>query len=450
MEVSCMRRILLMVLAGLVLVSTAVGCKTTDTGSENTTPSGGSGNTKTEWPKYEITGQTVKYLCWSNKKDLEDSTTYLYRSNALLKEHYNCEISIVRTTYEELPTKAASLVLSGESPDLIFYKDQDNPGFIKNNIVQETSKYIDYSLPLWKDMKSVNERLSYQGKQYFIAFNEFNDSYVYYWKNIFTDAGLETPLELYKKNEWTLSKFQELAKAVTADTDRNGVVDLYGFSVHPYEVFQCNNVDFVTVDANGKYTNNLRDPGHNAFFDFMYNTGSIGDNSRLMAYNNTSDFTAKKTAMYWGNAWVLSTLYDQFKAGEMEFAPSPKVDAKDQYYVKGRVDGAWIANGASNPGGAAAYLAVCRFMAFDEEYKAAQRVVDQEKSGFNEETYALFDEMNSDKFTKVYYKQPGVGNWGNDAMWNLWSDVGLWNVPWASTVEKFYPVLQEEIDQANK
>ena len=62
---------------------------------------------------------------------------------------------------------------------------------------------------------------------------------------------------------------------------------------------------------------------------------------------------------------------------------------------------------------------------------------------------ALFDEMDSDKFTLVFPRASSVGEWGNSAMWELWNEVGVYEVPWTSVLEKYYPILQSEIEAAN-
>ena len=52
---------------------------------------------------------------------------------------------------------------------------------------------------------------------------------IYFNKTLFEAAGLETPLELAKKGEWTWEKFEEAAKAIASGkgTDRNYGAILY-------------------------------------------------------------------------------------------------------------------------------------------------------------------------------------------------------------------------------
>ena len=134
----------------------------------------------------------------------------------------------------------------------------------------------------------------------------------------------------------------------------------------------------------------------------------------------------------------------------MDFAPSPRLDGSDVTYAGGRVNGYWIGKDCANPGGAAAFLACSRYVNASKEYAAYRQERSETRYGYTAEQEALLDEMrNSDKFVFLRAPSLGVGNWGYDAMWVLWSDVGLFEVPWSSTVEKFYPILQEEIDITN-
>ncbi len=407
-------------------------------------------------PEFDITGDKVTILCWggSTKALVHTEGGQYYRVNQLLKEHYGIEIEVIRTTYEQLPSKAASLIISDNAPDLIFYKDEDFPSFIVQNVAQEVSPWIDFSDPFWADLQPTADMWKYKDGYYLIPSNKvYNDSYIYYWKDMFEDAGLETPLELYRNGEWTLSKMQEMMYELTLDEDRDGIMDVYGLCMHSNMGYYITGEDFVNYDpVTGLFENNLRNPAHNAYFDFQYNTSSAVDGSRLMAFNAGPDFIGRKAAMLWSAAWIRTTFSEYIKSGQVEFAPSPILDGAESCCVKGRTDVYWMGKGCKNPGGAAAVLACMRYMNVDPELQAKYEKEDQEIYGWTDEQKALMKEMDeSPYFTKLIFRHAGVGNWGNAAegQWNLWSDVGLFEVPWLSTVEKFYPVLQAEIDVAN-
>ncbi len=442
-----------LVIALILAVAACAACNSGTPSASDGASSGASSEVSVTLPEYTIASDTVHMLCWTGQDAVTSETGSFYKPNELMKQRYNCSMKIVRTTYEELPTKAAALVLSNDAPELIFFKDQDFPVFITQNIAAETLQYTDFSTPLFSDLKSTYERYYYKGKQYFMPINQlYTDSYIFYWSSFFEDAGIETPLEIYRNDPdaWTLSKLQEIMKDVTIDADHDGVVDVYGLAVHPGEMYMCSGADFVTINPQtGKYTNNLRDPAFNKFMNFMFDTNSAGDNTRLMAYNVISDFTAKKTAMMWAQVWPFSSFAEDINSGAMGFVVSPRVDGTDKWYVKGRIDGYWMGQGCENPGGAAAFVACCRFLSVDPATKAAADAKNKELYGFSDDVIALRQEFNGDAFEKIVFISYGVGQWGNIYQYNLWSDVGLYTGSWSESIEKYYPILQAEIDTMN-
>ena len=73
------------------------------------------------------------------------------------------------------------------------------------------------------------------------------------------DANLEDPRDLVERGEWTWAKFEEYCKALTKDTDGDGVTDVYGFGGWPGDYFP------LVVMSNGSYiaataTENLTSP----------------------------------------------------------------------------------------------------------------------------------------------------------------------------------------------
>ena len=201
------------------------GCSNQPAQSSSTIASGSENSV--ELPKFDIHGTKVKYLGWGSGKDFDTEGTGAYTYNQQLKEKYGAEIEFVRTTYDELPSKLAQLVLAKNSPDLVHYKYQDNPGFILNELVTEiTPDLIDFDSALWNGVKAVNQEYAFNGKIFTPVIDLINDGYIYYNTQIFEDAGLETPLELYRKGEWDWAKCMEVAEQLTVKGS-DGVVKVY-------------------------------------------------------------------------------------------------------------------------------------------------------------------------------------------------------------------------------
>lgn len=451
-----MKRLILVLIAvwlGALLLS---GCQTdavpsdTSGGTESGTSAPG-GDTEGDklLPALQPTGKKVTYLTWDNADELADPTTGWYEINELMKQKYGCELEFVYSNYADLATKLVTSVLSKAAPDLVKYKSQDNPNNIYKDLVQSVDGLIDFDSELWKDVKEINDRYLVNGKHYAAVTKTYNGGVIFYNTAMFDENAVETPLDLYKKGEWTWSKLEEIAKQLTVDSDNDGIVDVYGWEGHPLYVYPTCGVDYVKVDDKGKFVNNMRDPVIAEAMNFILRTGFSGSDCRALSLNGENNFANKKTAIFWDERWRISTYAEQIKNGEIGIAPTPKMDGADQYYVSAGGEMTWIAKGAKNTQGALAYLNILRYMETDEATVARLKAKSKDAFGYTDDMMALFDEMDSDKFTLVFPRASSVGEWGNSAMWELWNEVGVYEVPWTSVLEKYYPILQSEIEAAN-
>lgn len=402
-------------------------------------------------PDLEITSDTVTYLTWDSKTTMDQNL-----ANLLMQEVYGCAIKVVRTTYAELPSKAVNMRLAGNTPDLIKFRNQEFPNLIVNDVVADVTDYLDFSDPLYADLKATADTYAYQGRYYAFTTGEmYNNNYIYYWTSYFDDMGLDTPLDLYENGEWTFSAMREMMKDLVIDDDRDGIIDTYALVLHPTYSFSISGEDFVNYDPEtGLYSNNLRSPALAQYFEFLYNTGTAGDNTRLMSQEDISCFTAKNAVMMLGEKWVMgSNFYEDIIEGRIGVAPAPQMDGTDAHYAQGRIDVYWVGKDSANLNGALAYLACCRVIAENEDL--ARELCERYGQSYKEwpeEIEALMEEMNDpEKFTLLLPKYAGVGTWGDDSFgfFDLTSRITQWEEPWQTIVEAHYPLLQESINQAN-
>ncbi len=401
-------------------------------------------------PDLEISSDVVNYLTWDNQKNMDKDS-----ANLLMQRIYGCKLKVIRTTYAELPSKAANLRLANNAPDLIKFRNQEFPGFITNDIVANVSEYLDFDNPLYAGLKSAADAYAYKGEYYTFPTGEmYNNNYIYYWTSYFEDQGLDTPMDLYEAGEWTFSTMRELMKDLTLDEDRDGVIDIYGLVLHPIYSFSICGEDFVNYDAEtGLYSNNLRSPALAEYFDFLYNTSSAGDDTRLMSQEDISCFTAKNAVMMLGERWVMGNFYEDILDGRVGVAPAPKMDNTEEHFAQGRVDQYWIGKDAKNLNGALAYLACCRVVA--ENPDLAKELVESTGNTYIEwpdDIKELRKHMNDPEyFTLLLPRYAGVGTWGDDTFgfWDLTSKITQFELPWQTVMEEHYPLLQESINQAN-
>ena len=441
------KRVWALLVALLLFVTLISGCAGNGGGGGGGTSTPADNKSEVALPDFDIRGTKVRYLGWGSADSFTPENNDVSK---MLKEHYGADVEFVRTTYDELPTKLAQLVLSDNAPDLVHYKYQDNPGFIFNDLVQEiTQDLIDFDTPLWSGVKAVNQEYAFNGKIFTPIVKLVNDAYVYYNIQMFQDAGLETPLEKYRQGDWTWDTMKDLAEQLTIKGS-DGAVQVYGMATGLEYFYMSCGSDFVKVGDNGELINNLSDQNLSKVMNYVFRTGTAGSNCRMMIGQFQQEFLAGNIAMICDEAWVLSMMYDKIKADEVGFAPAPMMPGADKYYVNSLIDTQWIAAKAPNPKGAAAFLSIARYFEVDPKAREERRAKQMEKMGFTAEEYALIDEMNDQsKFTFTRRIGPGVGNFGNVEMYNMMNAVHSWDIPWSTCVEQYKPILQAEIDAYN-
>lgn len=131
----------------------------------------------------------------------------------------------VKVVYETIPAadytqKLTFQLAGGNPPDLGWMFEDVTPGFAEAGVIEDlrpaleaTDGYdlADFSEPamgLWTDGEVING-LPFSTSPFMI----------YYNKDMFEAAGLETPAELAEKGAWDMEKFQEVAAALTAAND---------------------------------------------------------------------------------------------------------------------------------------------------------------------------------------------------------------------------------------
>lgn len=456
------RRFLVVLCAAMLLVAT-VGCGGSGASTSDPVSSDSQGSTTTTtgsaveisvpdkvidevvWPEIEVTNQAVKYLWWCDPSMLENPNTWVYRMNETLKTKYNCHLEFVYSSYEELPTKAAQLVLSGNSPDMIVYKPQDYPNFLLKELVQPVDDYLDFTEEHWAKVKDINDQYMWNGKHYLVVPSLASNYITLYWKSLFDDAGLKTPEEYYKEGNWTWDTMLDLATKLTSDTDGDGYPDVWGFATHPTSFFQTTGEDLITIE-NGVITNNLRSANLARSMKFLFDAGPDKHNVR------TTDLTKWETlfprgqlAMLINEDYVQETYIELIREGKVGVAPPPKDPESDQWYVPGKIEAVWIPKNASNVNGAIAYMTVVMMSDQDPDMLAWSRNLKKEMYNLTDEQCDMLREIKTEA-TLVYPKYLGMGNFGNKSQWELFGELYTWNFPWESQVEKYYPVLQADID----
>lgn len=149
------------------------------------------------------------------------------------EEKFNCSIKIIsyshamKTSHERLATE----VLAGIHTSDIFTTAPlyGTPTLMTQGLVYPLSDYLDFDAnPLFAD-PMIKNSVTYAGKQWGFLYGEpsTNTAFVYNL-DIRDRDGLEDPLELAAKGQWTWEKSVEVLQNATKDFNGDGIIDQWG------------------------------------------------------------------------------------------------------------------------------------------------------------------------------------------------------------------------------
>lgn len=129
----------------------------------------------------------------------------------------------------------ATLIASGEKPDLMVISGEGAQFVHANNLVLPINEFLD-SDPEAQALKDdiatgLIDGFTVDGDVLGLT-QSWNDMVVYYNTDVFAAAGVEPPAD-----DWTWEDFKETAAALTKDTTGDGVPDQYGFTWASNEIF---------------------------------------------------------------------------------------------------------------------------------------------------------------------------------------------------------------------
>ena len=306
----------------------------------------------TGMPEMKLENKKVTVYCWGEyvPEKLHDWQGYRFI------DYYGGEVEVILSTgdyYENL----YKLITAGEIPDIVIGEAKSFPNFIMKDLVQAWDTYVDFDNPVWKETGAMSDidKMRYDGKVYNITAKSHNLGVMFYNKRIISDAGLEEPMELQKRGEWTWEKFKEYLDATTMDTTGDGITDVYGIvntGDFPIALFASTGELHIEYE-NTTFRNNIKSQKIQDAANFLYEIGNNG--AQYMSLGDpVSEFLNGKAAFVYTNDYRgyedYAALWDTDGIG---IVPMPKYSGADEQYQASLTDNIWLMKGAKNPEGAA-------------------------------------------------------------------------------------------------
>ncbi len=318
----------------------------------STTRGGGSSQPAGKYDPYagitsDMSGKTVKILIVNGPG--EDDIA----SGDAFKKKYGIRYRFTGVPLEMYKTKLASMVGSGDAPDLAVMTvagTGDFPSMILKGIVQPLPEGIfDVERDTELD-KFQMEWTSWGGKYYGIQLKnstEYQRGVVVYNKTLFQERGVTTPYELWKKGQWNRDTFAETMKAMTYT---QGTEKYYGFGASDglQALLSAAETDFIKKKSGDKFVNNLSD---SKLISIMQWASDLREKGYWYSDNMGAQslFKAGKLAMYSDMSWIMSNITGIYESvTNAEVVPIPS--GKGEKVVQAIDASVWcIPTGAKNP-----------------------------------------------------------------------------------------------------
>jgi len=388
-------------------------------------------------PIYKMRDDTVSFLSHWNA-ETPDSVHMI----AYMEKYGGPNIQFITYTYGECGMKLQAMVLAENAPDVYKLRDRDLVTLMFSDVWSDITNDFDWDNRNWRDLAPFMQYVTVNGKV--LAAPEMNaNTMIWFNRTLFEEYGIEDPLTLWEKNEWTKDNFDNICRKLTIKEGGNTSIYGYGFG-HTWlrEVFAMYDTNFALFE-NGKHVDNTDDPKIADAIAYLNQMGSVEkvycDMSKASAY-----FASGKLAMYMYGNWL--SMSEPFRTmaveGKIDFVPIPENTATGlgprQDYVLG---GHAIPVGAKNREGAKAFIEIFNFY---KQTPELDMVSTEAQCEINAWTVEQFFRMRAPRKYENQYTYNELLEW-TDVL-----NAALKGENWYTIRETFRPTQQLVIDTTNQ
>ena len=347
-------------------------------------------------PLYKMRDQTITFLSHWNAETPDSVHMIKY-----MEKYGGPNLKFLTYNYGDCGMKLQAMVLAENAPDVYKLRIGDLTSLLFSNVWSDVTNDFDWKNRNWRDLEQYMKYVTLNGKV--LAAPEVNANYmVWFNKTIFEEYGVEDPLSLWNKGQWTKDNFDNICKKLTIKEGGNTSIYGFGFDhVWFHDVFAMYDTNFAIF--NGKnYVSNTDDPKIADAMSYVTNMNTVQkvwcDMNKANAY-----FASGKLAMlYYGNWLTMTEPYRTMGAqGKIDFVPVPENTAtglgpRQDYYIEGHA----IPVGAKNREGAKAFIEIFNFYKQTPELDMVSTEAQCEINGW---TVDQFFRMRAPRYYKNQY-----------------------------------------------
>ncbi|HBE01194.1 MAG TPA: hypothetical protein DC049_01790 [Spirochaetia bacterium] len=172
---------------------------------------------------------TIEFMTPVEISQLNDLTKNIKK---FMKKHPDIAVVITRGDSRNYESKIQARIASGTAPDLVFLNSRFFAYFVKNNIFENLSPYIQNDNEISLDDYFPESLNFYQFDNGLYALPKgINPVVLAYNKEQFEQRGLSIP-----DNKWTWNVFANAARRLTVDENNDNIIDNFGCAMPPLHV----------------------------------------------------------------------------------------------------------------------------------------------------------------------------------------------------------------------
>ncbi len=320
------------------------------------------------------------------------------------------------TRYDSL----AAAIASGDSPDFFPFENLDYPYGVMKGRYQPVDDIINIDSPKWDIAREAMEQFEIDGRVYCAFYEIGMNNLLYYRRSVIGEAGLDDPLELFNRNQWTWNEFIDMGRAFRNSGDGKYLIDGYNAE---NSMILSTGMPMIGLD-DGNLVSNLYSPVIERveadLISLLQRENLRYPRHELNGWSVNPKAWANGDVLFYadGGTWVyedtLSKFADRFAWAEDEIVcvPFPKDPQADAYYFEARHDALMWVKGSDNAEGVAAWLDCCVTTYQDPAVREAVKYRTKDNYGWSDENldniYAWTDLRNS-PLTPIFDFKHGLG-----------------------------------------
>lgn len=310
---------------------------------------------------------------------------------------------------EKFDKLAAALMSQKDVPDIFKYEWMAFPAQVLKDMYQPVDDIVDFSDPLWADVKKNADLFVMGGKHYVAPISFTVGTLMMYDQDVIDSEGLIDPYEEYKNGNWNwdvwYDMMAEFVDNAPADTERYGINGWY-----QTQLIQQTGKTMVNYDGE-KFTSNLNDPDIERAENLLYD---IGKNKYVITDwlgNARKALSDGNILFYCMGTWAMTGNNGPTDSDTWRVVPVPSDPNNDNKYMTADMLAYMWVKGSTANEAVKTWFECSRMANTDQEYldNGKEKFLNA-NTNWTEDMYQVFMDCSSSEYQMVFDYGYGISS----------------------------------------